>query len=221
MCPSPSVQPTKTFQTYDHRTTSLAGTKFPVTPISRSARSFRADRRLAARLMSGGQPTTAPITRSTIHLPLNSFRRARSYARSAVLAVVARDERFDESVGKQLAAAQRRVDAFAGERVEEIGRVADQRSTRRPDTAAVRAERSRRDYGRHALGAAKIAPRDEGATASTLREMPCDPARCLSRALPEPPARRSSLRVRRRRCRRTRRARRASRPARPRRRTPV
>src|SRR5690348_11377673 len=64
----PPLQPTKTFQTSDHRTTSLAGTKFPVTPMRRSARSFLADNRVAARLMSGGQPTTAPITRSTIHL---------------------------------------------------------------------------------------------------------------------------------------------------------
>ena len=55
----------------------LGGMKLPVTPMRRSARSFRADRPRAARLMSGGHPTTAPITRSTIHLPPNSLRRAR------------------------------------------------------------------------------------------------------------------------------------------------
>src|SRR5689334_4567330 len=55
----------KTFQRYPSRITSRAGTKSPVTPTSRSARSFRAASDRAARLISGAAPTTAPIARST------------------------------------------------------------------------------------------------------------------------------------------------------------
>src|SRR6185503_4401940 len=56
--------------------TALAGTKSPVTPTRRSAMSFRAARTRAHRFMSRGEPTTAPMTHSTIHLPLNSRRRS-------------------------------------------------------------------------------------------------------------------------------------------------
>src|SRR4051812_11755474 len=49
-----------TFQRYDSRTTSVAGTKSPVTPMSRSASALRTERFLAARLISGAEPTTAP-----------------------------------------------------------------------------------------------------------------------------------------------------------------
>src|SRR6185503_8377854 len=72
-----------TFHKYDSLTTSRAGTKSPVTPMSKSARSFRAARLRAARLMSDGRATTAPTTRSTNHLPAISRRRDLSYAASS------------------------------------------------------------------------------------------------------------------------------------------
>src|SRR5688572_5142937 len=63
---------------YEGRNTSRGGTKSPVTPTKRSARSFRRDRVSAARSINAGKPTAAPTRRSTRHLPPNSARRARS-----------------------------------------------------------------------------------------------------------------------------------------------
>src|SRR4051812_27461926 len=58
------IRTPKTLQINAARMTSRGGTKLPVTPISRSARSLRLESDRAARLMSGAEPTTAPITRS-------------------------------------------------------------------------------------------------------------------------------------------------------------
>src|SRR5665213_62057 len=61
----------------------LAGTKSPATPTRRSAISLRRDSARAAWLISPGTAIVPEIKRSTIHLPLNSARRARSYAANA------------------------------------------------------------------------------------------------------------------------------------------
>jgi hypothetical protein len=96
-----AAQTPNTRHTYPSRITSRAGTKSPVTPINKSARSFRADKLRAARLISGADPTTPPITRSTNHFPPNSRRRAASYAASgaspALDDVAANDSRTDSA----------------------------------------------------------------------------------------------------------------------------
>src|SRR5687768_10366159 len=67
---------------YESRRTRLAGTKSPVTPASRSARSLWEDIARTARLTIGGQATPRATSRSTRHLPENSRARAWSYSRS-------------------------------------------------------------------------------------------------------------------------------------------
>ena len=168
----------KTLQRYPSRMTSRAGTKLPVTPISRSARSFRADSARAARLISGAAPTTAPIARSTIHLPPNSFpprrvvleRRRVGVARSRAPTALTR------RLAEHLAAAQRGVDPFAGEWIEEVGRVADQRRTRRPRPPRVRRERTGRHRPASRAPRRRIAARD----ARAPRSHRCEKCRAIA-----------------------------------------
>src|SRR6266513_3482915 len=71
--------------------TARAGTQLPVARTSRSASPGRRASRPTTRSISAGQPTASPIMRSSIHLPMNSRRRARAYgSRLAPVASVSR-----------------------------------------------------------------------------------------------------------------------------------
>src|SRR2546426_4563762 len=59
-----------------------AGTKLPVAPTKRSARSGRRASRATTRSVRAGQPTPNPISRSNTHFPANAARRARRYGAS-------------------------------------------------------------------------------------------------------------------------------------------
>ena len=114
-------------------------------------------------------PTAAPISRSTIHLP-TKLRASRAVVVAQRGVRVARRRSApsarERERGEQLAAAKRRVDPFAGERIEEVCRVADECGAGRPRAARVRCERACREHGRTRAARPRRAVRAVGASRS-------------------------------------------------------
>src|SRR5262249_41998318 len=88
------------------------------------------------------------------------------------------ERRFDE-VREQLTAAERRVHAFTGERVKEIGGVADEGGARMPRSTRMRGERTGRNHRRRSFSIRE--PRGEMATLAKPAVDECGP---ITRRLP-------------------------------------
>ncbi len=122
---------------------------------------------------------------------------------------------------EELSAAQPRVDPLAGEGIEEVRRVADERCARRPRASRVRRERSRHLHGRREPRARALAPRAVGARGASRGSSPRGPRSRRAHRRRNDHRRVDQAAVHRRESRRSRRrARRAARPTPACRRTP-